>query len=413
MPDGRRVSLILCDADGETLGRLPPFTVEDPWWPEVGPVVAGARERFGAEVVVLRLLDVVSDSFNGGDVTYAAELVGELPPGVTPAPEIGDAAEPLRAAWARPGGVRATIAWADDTLESIGRPRVGPTEQIKTWNLSSVLRLPTAADNVWCKSVPPFLTHEGWIIAMVGADDPVLVPRLLASDPTSNTVLLDDVRGEDDWDAPQDRLLAMVGTLVRLQARWIDRVDELLDAGLPDWRGPSIQRLVEELVARSNVRAQLTGDELRRLDALVASLPGRLAALHACGLPATLVHGDFHPGNWRSDGTSLVLLDWGDVGVGHPMFDMSSFEAAVADDAWARVFQVWIDEWSRERPGSDPARAAELIRPVAAFRAAVVYQRFLDNIEPSERRYHESDVRDWLRIALERAAEANGGPEAD
>src|SRR4029079_4915827 len=147
-----------------------------------------------------------------------------------PAPGVDEGEEPLRAAWARPGGGADTIAWADDALAEIGRPRVGPAEQIKTWNLSSVLRLPTAAGDVWCKSVPPFLTHEGAIIELVGADEPTLVPPLLASDPSARTVLLGTVQGEDACEAPAERLLLMVEHLVRVQARWSDRVGELLGA---------------------------------------------------------------------------------------------------------------------------------------------------------------------------------------
>ena len=116
------------------------------------------------------------------------------------------------------------------------------------------------------------------------------------------------------------------------------------------------------------------------------------------------MHGDFHPGNWRSDGHSLVLLDWGDVGVGHPMLDMSSFEEYVPDDLQPRIRQAWIDAWTSERAGSDPARAEALIGPIASLRRAVIYQRFLDHIEPSERPYHAADPRDWLRSAIELAA---------
>jgi len=405
MAAGRRVSLVLCDASGELLGALPPVDVDDPWWPEARPVTGAARERFGIDVVVLRMLEVVSDSFNGGAVAYLAELVGTLPPGLplAPSPTIDQTPEPRRMAWARPGGVRATLAWADDALAAIGRPRVGPAEQIKTWNLSSVLRLSTADGAVWCKSVPPFLTDEGVIIRLVGADEPTLVPSVLASEPTSRTVLLDDVPGEDDWDAPEDRLLEMVHSLVRLQARWMDRVDVLLDAGLPDWRAPSLDHLIRALVSRPDVRTQLTDEELRGLDRLVGRLADRFAALDAVGLPETLVHGDFHPGNWRFDGRSLALLDWGDVGVGHPMLDMSSFEAYVPHDARPRVREAWLDAWSSERPGADPRRADELLAPIAALRRAGIYQGFLDGIEPSERPYHASDVRDWLRTALELA----------
>jgi hypothetical protein len=54
-----------------------------------------------------------------------------------------------------------------------------------------------------------------------------------------------------------------------------------------------------------------------------------------------------------------------------------------------------------ELPGSDPDRAAELLAPVAAARQAVIYQKFLDGIEPSEHPYHRDDPANWLRAAAE------------
>ena len=63
-------------------GVLPPVTVASPWWPEVEPVVAAVRERFGLDVVVLRLLHGA-----GVDVTYLAELAGGDPsPWLSPWP---------------------------------------------------------------------------------------------------------------------------------------------------------------------------------------------------------------------------------------------------------------------------------------------------------------------------------------
>ena len=397
----RRVHLVLCTSSGEVIGELPTFTVDDPWWPEAQPVMEAASEAFGIEVIVLRLLHVESSTYHGGDVTYLAQLVGQRPRGLPLAPtteRIGD--EPLRAAWARPGGVEATIAWADGALLAIGRPRIAPVVQVKTWNLSSILRLPTAAEDVWCKSVPPFFAHEGAIIALVAADEPGLVPALLASDPSTGTVLLDDVPGDDDREAPPERLDTMVRSLVRLQARWIDRVDALLAAGLPDWRARALTGLIEALLARPGVRAHLEDDERRSLDALTEGLSQRFAALEACGLADTLVHGDFHRGNWRFDGRSLVMLDWGDTGVGHPMLDLSPLKEDLSDEAWAHVRATWVEAWHGERSGADPSRAAELIAPIALLRQAVMYQGFLDGIEPSEHRYHASDVPDRLRAAI-------------
>ena len=51
---------------------------------------------------------------------------------------------------------------------------------------------------------------------------------------------------------------------------------------------------------------------------------------------------------------------------------------------------------ARGGPRLDPGRAAELLAPIAAARMAVIYRKFLDDIEPSEQAYHRADVPDWL-----------------
>jgi hypothetical protein len=405
----RRVRLVLCSRDGAPVGALPAFEVESPWWPDVEPIVETARRSFGIDVVVLRLLSAVSSPPEmGGAVSYLAEIVGELPPeGVLDSVSAGAAGEDdaLRADWARPGGVAMTVAWADDALASIGRPRTDRVVQVRSWNLSSILRLPTASGDVWCKSVPPFFAHEGAILALVGEEDPSLVPALLAADPTSRTVLLDGVAGDDQYDASEPRLLEMVHRLVRLQARWSRRVDDLRAAGLPDWRAGSLPDLIGTLMDRSDVRVQLAAEERVALDALVADLPRRLTLLAECGLPETLVHGDFHPGNWRLGNDAFVLLDWGDSGIGHPMLDFTAFLPRVPEQVRDGIRATWLDAWRAELPASDPLRASEVVETIAAFRQALIYRGFLDAIEPDERRYHDADVAFWLRRAIEGPSE--------
>src|SRR5262249_30721728 len=129
----------------------------------------------------------------------------------------------------------------------------------------------------------------------------------------------------------------------------------------------------------------------------------RLAAIDACGVPDTLMHGDFHPGNVRGDGSGLRLLDWGDSGVGHPILDETAFGARLPDADRLLARTTWDAAWRDAVPGCDPSRAADLLAPVAALRAAVVYQRFLDAIEPSERVYHHADPVFWLSRAAELA----------
>ncbi len=389
----RMVTLLFVGLSGEPIGALAPFEVATPWWPDSAPVVAGARNLHGVEVTVLRLIHARADPTDpfgmGGSVTYAVETA--VPPSDL-LPWSGSITEdPKRAAWARPGGPASDLAWADAMLRSLGRRRSGPGEQIKTWNLSSVWRLPTQEGDTWLKAVPPFFAHEG---ALIGAIGPPFVPMLLGTEP--GRALLADVPGEDRFDAPFDLMLEMVAFLVKLQTKWMDRLPELVSLGLPDWRADQLGPALVDLVARCGSEIGL--EERRALDRLISGLPDRWTEIESCGLPPTLVHGDFHPGNFRGEAGSLVLMDWGDSFIGHPLFDMTAM-LAHAGDYNQRVREEWMQAWAEAVPGSEPARAAELLAPVALLRNAFVYRSFLDQIEASEHPYHAADVPKWLAAA--------------
>lgn len=398
----RIVTLVFVGRSGEPIGALAPFEVASPWWPDVAPVVAGARDLHGVEVTVLRLIRGLPDPTNpfamgGGSVTYAVETAVPPPELLPWSGSITD--DPKRAAWARPGGPASDLRWADAMLHSLGRRRSGPGEQIKTWNLSSLWRLPTREGDTWLKAVPPFFAHEG---AVIGAIGPPFVPLLLGTGP--GRALLRDVPGDDRFDAPLDLILEMVAFLVKLQTKWMDRLPELLSLGLPDRRADKLGPALAQLVARCGKEIELR--ERRALDRLISGLADRWTAIDACGLPPTLVHGDFHPGNFRGEAGSLVLMDWGDSFIGHPLFDMTAMLER-AGDSKQRVREKWIELWAEAVPGSEPARAAELLAPVALLRNALVYRSFLDQIETSEHPYHAADVPRWLAAASRERQDAS------
>jgi hypothetical protein len=390
MPPPPRVArLVLVRPTGEVLGALPPFGVDVPWWPEAGPVVRGARERFGIGVVVLRLLQAEEDRPHGGLVTYLAETRDTPPPTLEPWTTPLDE-HPLRVPWARPGGPDADLAWADDQLGRRGLGRTAPAEQIRSWNLSSLWRLPVGDTFAWLKHVPPFFGHEGDMLARLAGGP---VPVLLAHD--RGRILMPEIAGEDLYDADRPQLDAMVRTLVALQRAWLARTGELLALGLPDWRAEALTAAIADVVERTS--DGLDEADRSALASFVDDLPRRFAAVASAGIPDTLVHGDFHPGNVRGDGTAITLLDWGDSGVGHPLLDQAAFLDRIPADAVGPIRALWHREWRTAVPNSDPDRAATLLAPVAAARQAVIYRKFLDGIEPSEHPYHASDPADWLR----------------
>ena len=394
-PPSRVATMVLVGPDGSVIGRLPPFPVETPWWQDIAPVLTACQERYGLRPTILRLLATERTQYPGGGVTYLAEIEpGEVARAGAPLdgwPGTLDE-QPLRMPWARVGGPAADIAWADAALAAAGRRRTGIPEQIRTWNLSSVWRLSTADGAAWLKVVPPFFAHEGALIERLAGGP---VPPLIASE--GPRVLMPEIPGDDRYDATGPELLTMVEALVAIQARWAGRVGELLAIGLPDWRAAFLPAAIADVVAKT--ADQLASADRAVLDRFVGGLPARLAAADTCGLPDTIVHGDFAPGNVRGDGLSapMVLLDWGDSTVGQPLLDRPALlDRTPTADAEA-IRQRWAAAWLAAIPDADPVHAAALLAPVAAARQAVVYQRFLDNIEPSERRYHAGDPADWLR----------------
>ncbi|MDX8145638.1 phosphotransferase [Lentzea sp. BCCO 10_0061] len=327
-------------------GRTGALPVESPWWADTEPVNETLERLLGVPTSVLRLISVEGgDPPGGGLVTYHVEAHGEpdrthLHPAEEPAPDA-----PRRLPWARPGGPSELVAWADAHVE-----RTGPAVQVKSWNLSSVHRLPTANGFAWLKTVPSFFADEGAVIEMVAAHDPGLVPEVIASAP--RRVLLGEAPGEDCWNTKPEHVEEIV-------PRWVA------------------------------VQHALAGEP--RVRQCAVPMP-------SFGLPDTLVHGDFHPGNWFSGG---MIIDWSDVVWGHPALDAGRLLGFCPPDLHDLLRRVWSEAWLRHRPDSRPLDALDAARRASHLLNAVKYQEFLDNIEDSERIYHEKDPAHELRTVRE------------
>jgi hypothetical protein len=90
--------------------------------------------------------------------------------------------------------------------------------------------------------------------------------------------------------------------------------------------------------------------------------------------------------------------------VGNPLLDLPAFDRNLEPEDRPAARTRWILRWQASAPGSDPARAVSLIVPIAALRLAIIYRRFLDGIERTERFYHEGDVPQQLRDAARLAS---------
>ncbi|MEV6380565.1 aminoglycoside phosphotransferase family protein [Streptomyces sp. NPDC051773] len=376
------------------LGVTGPYPVDVPWWAEVGPVVQGLERALGVPVFVLRLLDVDGgESGRDGHVTYHVEASRHPGPGKLERPtarrESWDTDDPRRSPWARADGLRELLGWASGTLAALGRPVTGPVEQRRTWNLAGLFKLPTARGPVWLKATPRFATDEAAVIAAFARVDPGLVPTVLAAG--ERRMLLEHVPGEDCWAADAATVESGVRRMVAAQAALARR----RPPGLRDRRAPVLGELVRDLLD-DRADLDITAQERDR----ARELTGRWEELARCGLPDTLVHADFHPGNWRSDGGPPVVVDFADAHWGDPVLDCLRLYDFLPEAVRPTAVRVWVDAWRTHVPQSDPARALTLAEPLAHLAYAVRYQEFLDGIEPSERPYHEGDPAAVIRRAL-------------
>lgn len=397
--EGRTVTLVVLDAEGALLGALPSFELELPYWQEASDVVQYVRERWGVRLWVLRLLSAERAHPPGGAVTLLAQLaepgaVPELGPVPEPLQRAAFAPHRLRAPWAEPGGPACSIAWVNDSMATLGRAGSLRPTQHRTWNLSAIWRFDGDGSEapVWLKQVPRFFEHEAAVLRWLERVAPTRAPRLIAAG-SEGRLLLEHVAGDDRYGAPVSEREAFASALHELQLISMGAVEELRAADVPDRRG---------LRFAAFIRAALSGCDTGAAAGLLGSLEERLTAIEACGLPSTLVHGDFHPGNVRSDGRALTLIDWGDSSLGHPGLDILRLTSDCDAEASQQLCSSWARRWRARAPACEPERALELLRPLWAVRHAAIYAEFVRQIEPSEHPYHADDVPLWLAKAATR-----------
>lgn len=376
----------------EPRGVLPPFDVRSPWWMESGPIVAVAKRQLGLDITVVRLLD--GEHFPGGPVTYLVEAPTVDPGRLRPfAGELVD--DQRRPRYAEVGGLALLVDWVDQQLLRIGSERTGEPDQVRTWNLSCLLRIGSTIGPLWLKAVPEFFSHEGAVLRALAAIDPSLVPPVVAWEP--GTTLMQKAGITDGYDAGPDPFFDAVARFHRAAAE-LDLTDL---TSVPRFDRAALHQGIIDLADRHG--RNLEPDERRRLDRLADESDDRWEA--AGGLDMALVHGDLHGGNLRffddadlaSSGDGVrgdsVILDWGDATVTHPLFELAVLDGytpgwpATATDRWLELIGVGRSEW-------------QAFRPLAALRMAIVYRSLCDRIETSEQIYHRDDIVPAIRRGL-------------
>jgi aminoglycoside/choline kinase family phosphotransferase len=309
-----------------------------------------------------------------------------------------------RAPWARRGWHAEASRRIREQLRALDRPPTAAPEQVRHWSLASIMRVPTTRGDVWCKTVPPMFAHEPAAIDILATVSPEHLPRILARDRGHNMTLMEEIDGDALRHTPSPPLEDALRALAQLQAACVARADDLRAAGCPDRTLDTLPAQLRELLDHPDIAGALPAAERDRLNAFGASLPSRIQSLRECGLPETLLHGDFHWGNvsasTRDTPARITIFDWTDACIGHPFFDLATFFPDDADRR-AAITPTYFNVWHAAYPAARVDEAATLAEPLAALHHAVSYRRILDAVPPDARWEVDDGAGEWLRRLCE------------
>lgn len=383
--------LVLLVRDGGAW-TLPSITFEDDAEedPEPGVISRAFTEALHADVGILRTAAHVASCG-----VYELEAEGD-PSGVWRTPgDLGDGElarvaeaalrdrrhpHPLRPAWERPGWMSVLGAWIDERLAGTGAERTR-MDIVRTWSISTVVRVETSAGRMYAKAAPPFFAAEPSITEALGARFPGAVPEIVAGDPQRGLLLMSEVAAAEDGGG--DRSLVLLSTM---QLALAGDARFLLGAGCADRRLASLPHAFDELVDDPLTRELVPPEDVEELRRLEQSIRGACGELASLGIPDTLVHGDFHDSNVLP---GPVIIDWTDAALAHPFFDLPTwfrFKRPGDDPVGRRrTLDVYLAPWREAHPNADLDRAVELAERLGLVYHAVTYLRIVRATEPASR----------------------------
>ncbi|MFD6177849.1 MULTISPECIES: phosphotransferase [unclassified Isoptericola] len=258
-------------------------------------------------------------------------------------------------------------AWTEDALARRGVRVLVPADQTRVRPWSTQLVLETDAGRAWFKAGCRAAAHEPALQRLLAEIAPDQVDAPLAVEAARGWMLTAD-RGatlRERRDPSTADWAAVLVRFARLQQDVAERRDELLATGLPDCSPGTLPGRFDAVL--DHLRTLPPGHPVRLDETTAAALDRARPAVRAAAdllaagpLPATLQHGDLHPGNVFETGGALRVFDLGDAQWAHPLevLEVSSAVARDAGVAWAPVEAAYRSSWeawlaARGLPGFD------------------------------------------------------------
>ena len=241
--------------------------------------------------------------------------------------------------FAKPGWFRELCNWIAQQIEPMRSKLTGNFQQLNASSSFSLIRFETTDTALWFKAVGAPNLHEYSISQALAQTLPNYVPSILATKPEwhgwlmadGGSITLNDVQDPSAWQTA-------LTTLGNLQIDSIGIEDEFLNAGCRDLRLAALLKLVDPFLdamadlmrQQSKVPPPILSQQ--QLADMSTTLKDALQCMAASGIPDTLGHSDFNPGNIIVGPERCTFLDWAEAYVGHPFLTFEYFLSHLRKD---------------------------------------------------------------------------------
>jgi len=290
--------------------------------------------------------------------------------------------EETRGPFGKPGWIDELSSWIQHEVDPYGLRLTGEFRQLNASPTFALLRFATNESAVWFKAVGEPNLREFPISLTLSRLFPGFVPGILATRRAWHGWLMTEFVGSTlDEVADACAWERVAQTLGELQIASLGTTERLLDASCRDLRISSLRSLVDPFMEmmsqlmeqqRTTPPPVLDRGELRTLGRQIQEALSKLAEL---GIPDTLGHLDFNPGNILCSAHRCVFIDWAEAYVGPPFLTFDYLRTHLGrterEDAGlsANVVTAYETHW---RPVLSPDVVAEAMK-VASVLAVFAY----------------------------------------
>lgn len=286
--------------------------------------------------------------------------------------------------FAKPGWMRELFSWAHEQTSPLGLRLTGNFRQYNASPTFSLLRIEADGDALWFKATGEPNAHELPITVLLARLFPGHVPRILGVNPSWNGWLSVEASGtalDEITDCPAWEQVA--AALAELQIASIGKSTELLEGKCKDLRLPRLMGLIDPFLARMTVLmaaqekrppAALSNPELASIG---EGLKEACSLLESFGLPDTLGHIDFNPGNILVSPDRCTFLDWAEGCVTNPLITFEYLRQHIGrsgiqePSAVERLNAAYVRPWTSFYSSDDLRRALAVSPLIAVFVYAI------------------------------------------